>query len=205
MLAQPTPQILREPHVEVRLATGHLAVLRPLRAQEEGPLVRVFDGMSELSRARRYLTGMAYLPPSVVRRLVDVDGCKHVAWTASIDGDPVGIGRYVAYDHRLVDVALEVVDRWHGHGLGGTLVDTIATIALANGYTSVAATVQPTNHASERQMRSIGLTMQVVDGLLEGQGRLTLPDPPRVDRRAVLAAHDRVLLADGLGRACCDE
>ena len=105
MLAQPTPQILRDPHVEVRLDSGHVAVLRPLRAQEEEPLVRVFDGMSELSRSRRYLTGMPYLPPSVIRRLVDLDGCSHVAWVASIDGKPVGIGRYGAYDNRLVDVA----------------------------------------------------------------------------------------------------
>jgi RimJ/RimL family protein N-acetyltransferase len=160
--------------------------------------------MSELSRARRYLTGMPYLPPTVIRRLADVDGCSHVAWLASIDGEPVGIGRYAAYDNRLVDVALEVVDRWHGHGLGGVLVDTIATIAQANGFSAVAATVHPTNHASVRLMRRIGLTLQVVDGLLEGEGRLSLPDPARVDRRAVLAAHDRVRLASGLNRACGD-
>ena len=187
MSAQPLSSF-HAARVEVRLDDGQVALLRPLCAQEEEPLLRVFDGMSELSRARRYLTGMPYLPPAVLRRLVDVGRREHVAWVATIDDEPVGIGRYAAYDHRLVDVALEVVDRWHGRGLGRALVDTIATVAHAHGYTAVAATVHPSNHASVRLMRRIGLTLQVVDGVLEGEGLLRLPDPARVDRLAVLHA-----------------
>jgi len=203
MSAQPIHQIHRD-HVEVRLADGQVARLRPLRAQEEEPLVRVFDEMSELSRARRYLTGMPYLPPAVLRGLVDVGTRDHVAWVATIDGEPVGIGRYAAYDHRMVDVALEVVDRWHGRGLGGALLDTIATVAQANGFTTVAATVDPANHASVRLLRRVGLTLQVVDGVLEGQGSLRLPDPPRVDRHAVLEVIARDEVSTGLIRACGD-
>jgi GNAT superfamily N-acetyltransferase len=185
MLAQPTTHF-RTAHVAVRLADGQVAHLRPLRHGETEPLRTVFEGMSELSRARRYLTGMPYLPPKVVERLADVGTRDHVAWLASIDGEPVGIGRYVAADCRTVDVALEVVDRWHGHGLGGALLDTIATVASANGFTTVSAMVHPANHASVRLLRRVGLTLQVVEGLLEGQGALRLPDQPSVDRQAVL-------------------
>jgi RimJ/RimL family protein N-acetyltransferase len=201
MSAQPISQLHRD-HVEVHLDNGQVALLRPLRPQEEEPLLRVFDEMSELSRARRYLTGMPYLPPTLLRRLVDVGGRDHVAWLATIDGEPVGIGRYVAYDHRKVDVALEVVDRWHGCGLGGALLDTIATVAQANGFTAVAATVDPANHASVRLLRRVGLTLQVVDGVLEGEGLLRLPDPPRVDRHAVLDVVCGPGDATGLIRAC---
>ena len=182
--------------VEVRLDDGQVASLRPLRAHESEPLVEVFDGMSELSRARRYLTGMPYLPPGLLRSLADVGGRERVAWLAMLHGEPVGIGRYAAADHRTVDVAVEVVDRHHRRGLGGVLLDTIATVACANGFTSVSALVHPSNHASVRLLRRIGLTLHVSDGLLEGQGRLRLPDPPRVDRRAVRA------LIDGNAVAC---
>ncbi len=201
MSAQPLSRIHRD-HVEVSLDDGQSAVLRPLRPQEEEPLLRVFDGMSELSRARRYLTGMPYLPPGVLQRLADVGHREHVAWLATIDGEPVGVARYAAYDHRKVDVALEVVDRWHGRGLGGVLLDTVATVARANGFTAVAATVHPGNHASVRLMRRIGLTLHVVDGVLEGEGPLRLPDPPRVDRYAVLEVADGYVGAAGLIRAC---
>ena len=185
MSAHPAAQIWRD-HVEVTLDDGQLARLRPLRAHESEPVLEVFDGMSDLSRARRYLTGMPYLPDRVLQQLTDVGRREHVAWLATIDGEPVGIGRYAAYDHRTVDVALEVVDHWHGQGLGGVLLDTIATLASANGFTCVAATVDPANHASVRLLRRVGLTLQVVDGVLEGHGQLRLPDPARVDRRAVL-------------------
>jgi RimJ/RimL family protein N-acetyltransferase len=204
MSAQPIAQLHRD-HVEVTLDGGQVVHLRPLRPLEEEPLVRVFDEMSELSRARRYLTGMPYLPPTLLRRLVDVDGRGHVAWLATIDGAPVGIGRYVAYDHRKVDVALEVVDRWHGCGLGGALLDTIATVAHANGFTAVAATVDPANHASVRLLRRVGLTLQVVDGVLEGEGQLRLPDRPRVDRHAVLEVICGAADDTGLIRACGGE
>jgi RimJ/RimL family protein N-acetyltransferase len=184
MLVDPSVPAVPD-HVEVVLADGQVVSLRPLHREETAPLLEVFDGMSELSRARRYLTGMAYLPPGLLRRLADVGSREHVAWLATIDAEPVGIGRYAAADHRVVDIALEVVDRHHRRGLGGILLDTIATAACVHGFTGVMATVHPANHASVRLLRRIGLTLQVRDGLLEGQGRLRLPDPSLVDRRAV--------------------
>jgi GNAT superfamily N-acetyltransferase len=198
---QPAAQIWRD-QVAAHLDDGQVAHLRPLRPDESEPLLEVFDGMSELSRARRYLTGMPALPPKLVRRLTDVGGREHVAWLATIDGRAVGIGRYAAYDHRVVDLAFEVVDRWHGCGLGGVLLDTIATVACANGFTGVAAMVHPANHASVRLLRRVGLTLQVVDGLLEGAGPLVLPDLPRVDRRAVIEIAHRARPAAGLNQAC---
>jgi RimJ/RimL family protein N-acetyltransferase len=198
----PAPRRRRPAEVTVRLDDDQVVALRPLHAGETEPLLRVFDGMSELSRARRYLTGMLHLPDRVLRHLADVGRCDHVAWLATIDGEPVGIGRYAAADDRMVDIALEVVDRHHRRGLGGVLLDTIATLACANGYTAVTATVHPANHASVRLMRKVGLTLQVIDGLLEGEGRLRLPDPPHVDRRRVLDVARWAQAPRGLDPAC---
>jgi RimJ/RimL family protein N-acetyltransferase len=202
MLAHTVPAPRRPDQVTVCLDDGQTVALHPLRAGETEPLLRVFDGMSEVSRARRYLTGMLYLPDRVLRYLADVGRRDHVSWLATIDGEPVGIGRYAAADDRMVDIALEVVDRHHRRGLGGILLDTIATLACANGFTAVTATVHPANHASVRLMRKVGLTLQVSDGLLEGEGRLRLPDPPQVDRRRVLEVARRAHSDQSLDRAC---
>src|SRR3954447_18168271 len=101
-------------HVRVDLADGGTATLRPLRHGEAAPLLEVFAGMSELSRARRFLTGMARLPAVMLAALTDVDGCDHVAWVASVDGCPVGIGRYARTGPESVEIALEVVDAHQG-------------------------------------------------------------------------------------------
>jgi RimJ/RimL family protein N-acetyltransferase len=173
--------------VPVRLADGGTATLRLLKHGETGPILEVFAGMSDLSRARRYLTGMARLPAVMLAALADVDGCHHVAWVASIDGHAVGIGRYVHTDPVTVEVAFEVVDAHHGRGLGWVLADTLATLASAHGITRITASAAPDNGASLRVLRGLGLSMHLDDGLLEGTGRLRLPEPARVPRSAVLA------------------
>ncbi len=94
MLTDPAP--MWTDHVDVTIAGGQVAALRPLHHDETAPLLAVFDGMSVLSRARRYLTGIPHLPPRMLRTLTDVGRRDHVAWLATIDGEPVGVGRYVA-------------------------------------------------------------------------------------------------------------
>jgi RimJ/RimL family protein N-acetyltransferase len=173
--------------VPVPLRDGTTAYLRPLGHGEAGPVLEVFAGLSDLSRARRFLTGMPRLPQAMLAALTDVDGCDHVAWVASIDGRAVGIARYALTDPETAEVAFEVVDARHGRGLGWVLADTIATVAHANGVARVAASVAPGNAASVRVLRALGLTLQLDDGLLEGTGRLRLPEPARVPRDAVLA------------------
>jgi L-amino acid N-acyltransferase YncA len=201
MLADPAA-ITCGAQVEVVLADGQVAALRPLRAQETAPLLAVFEGMSDLSRARRYLTGIPQLPPRMLRSLTDVDRRDHVAWVATVDGRPVGLARYVAVDACLVEVAFEVVDRCHGRGLGAVLLDVVTTVACANGFRSVTATVHPSNRASLRLVGKLGLRLRPSDGLLEGEGPLRLLDPPRVDRSAVRAIHDRDRRRSGLNQPC---
>ena len=51
----------------------------------------------------------------------------------------------------------------------------------------VRASLTPDNEPSRRLVTRIGVRLHVVDGLLEGEGRLQLLHPPRIDRQAVLA------------------
>jgi GNAT superfamily N-acetyltransferase len=173
--------------VPVRLPGGRLVELRPLGHGERDPLLTVFEGMSATSRARRYLTGIVRLPSTMLGPLTAVDGHRHVAWLASLDGRPVGIARCVHVAPGVAEVAVEVVDDHHGLGIGSALVDAVTTVAAARGVDRVRASLTPDNEPSRRLVTRLGVRLQVVDGLLEGEGRLRLLDPARVDRRAVLA------------------
>ena len=178
----PTPDV-----VPLRLPGGRVVELRPMRRGERNPLLAVFEGMSSASRARRYLTGMVRLPSAMLEPLTGVDGHRHVAWLASAEGRPVGIARYVLDGAGVAEVAMEVVDDHHGLGIGTALVDAVTTVAAARGVRRVRASLTPDNEASRRLVTRIGVRLQVVGALLEGVGQLQLLDPPRVDRRAVLA------------------
>ena len=173
--------------VPVRLPGGLVVALRPLRRGERDPLLAVFDGMSSASRARRYLTGMVRLPAAMLEPLTDVDGHRHVAWLASMHGHSVGIARSVRDDAGVAEVAVEVVDDHHGLGIGSALVDAVTTVAAAGGVHRVRASLTTDNEPSRRLVTRIGVRLHVVGDLLEGEGRLRLLDPPRIDRQAVLA------------------
>jgi RimJ/RimL family protein N-acetyltransferase len=174
--------------VEIRLRDGVVATLRPLRAGETAPLLSVFDGMSPDSRVLRYLTGLPRMPRTLVTMLSDVDDDRHVAWLASIDGEPAGLARYVRLPGctTTAEIAFEVVDRHHGRGLGTVLLDTITTVAAARGVRRLQGTMAASNTASRRLLERVGAPAHLVDGLLEAAGPLRLLEPPVVDRSAVL-------------------
>ncbi len=171
----------------VHLEDGGTAHLRPLRRDESGPLLAVFDGLSDTSRASRYLVGASRLPSALLAALTAVDGHDHVAWLATLAGEPAGIARAVRVRPGTVELAFEVVDRHHGRGLGAALLDAVTTVAVGTGATSARASILPDNRPSVRMMRRLGLRVRLVDGLLEAEGPLRLLDPARVDRAAVLA------------------
>jgi GNAT superfamily N-acetyltransferase len=169
-----------------RLRDGSVATMRPLGPGEIDPLQAVFDGLSQASRTGRYLVGIHSLNSVMRDALAAVDGHRHVAWLASIDGRPAGIARFVRVAPRTAEVAFEVVDEHQGLGLGAVLLDTVTTVAAVSGVDRVQASVLPSNHRSLRLLAQIGLRLRPSDGLLEGEAPLRLLDPPRVDRPAVV-------------------
>ena len=172
--------------VAVRLRDGGTAELRPLGPGEVEPLQAVFDGLSPASRNDRYLVGIPRLTGSMRTALAAVDGHRHIAWLASIGGQPAGIARAIRVAPRTAEVAFEVVDEHQGRGLGAVLLDTVTTVAAVYGIQRLQASVLPSNHRSRQLLAQVGLHLRPADGLLDADGPLRLLDPPRVDRPAIV-------------------
>jgi RimJ/RimL family protein N-acetyltransferase len=191
-----TPSALTQ-HVPITLRDGGAAAIRPLHAGEEAPLLAVFSQLSPRSRLYRYFVGISALSRGMISALVAVDGLDHVAWLASVDGEPVGIARYIRVGPATAEVALEIGDAHHGRGLGTALLDTVTTLASVNGVRRIEAAVLAENLPSRRLLGKFGVCLHATGSTLEGSGPLRLLDPSRVDRAAVvaLAARDRDLHA----------
>jgi RimJ/RimL family protein N-acetyltransferase len=183
--------------VPVRLRDGAVGLLRPLQAGEAAPLRAVFDGLSQGSRAARYLTGMARLVPSMEAALLDVDGERHVGWLALVGNRPVGMARYVRVDDdpATAEFAFEVVDDFQGRGLGTVLLDAVSTHAAYAGVRRLRASLHRGNTGSRRLLQRLGATFSVDDDLLLATGELRLLDPPAVDRAAVRALAGQPVVA----------
>lgn len=122
--------------------------LRPMHAGD--PAVQaVFDGLSATSRRLRFHTPTPQLTESMARRLHAVDGRRSAAVVAEVRTAagfvPAGIARLEGTDELRARMAVEVVDRRQGQGIGALLVSALADLARECGYRELYADVLAEN------------------------------------------------------------
>jgi GNAT superfamily N-acetyltransferase len=161
--------------------TGPHIRIRPLAHGEEGPVRVVFAGMSPHNRYLRFHTPLPRLTTPMLTLLTDVDGRRHTAFVAELaDADgwtPLGIGRIIQTGAGLAEIAFEVVDAWHGRGVGRRLLHALRQHAAAAGYTRIVALVLPENRRAAALVRSafVDVTSRRAGSALELTGRTADP------------------------------
>ena len=163
------------PAMTARARDGTEVRLRPLGRGERDLVAGFFAGLSDDSRRRRFLQPMPRLSETMLRHLVDVDGRRHVAMVAEVDGECAGIARWVAMPDEpgAAEVAVTVTDRFQGRGIGRLLLDTLRPAAARAGITALVYLADPTNRPVLRLLRSRGVQLSFRDGLIQGREALT--------------------------------
>ncbi len=133
--------------------------LRPLRRDTDPAVELVFAGMSAQSRYRRFHGPMPVLTEVNRRVLLDVDGRERAAIVAEVRTPagwrPAGIARLVADGPTAAELAVEVADRWQGHGVGRRLLHALGDLAADLGYTELYGDVLGDNAVMIRLLRSV--------------------------------------------------
>jgi RimJ/RimL family protein N-acetyltransferase len=132
--------------------------IRRLAGGELGPVLQVFDGLSQRSRRLRFLGPKPVLRERELAQLVDVGCCGREAVVAiePTSGRAVGIARYVEVSSDTAEVAFEVVDEWQGRGLGRRLAEALAELAAEHGLRRLSASIAVDNPAALALMRRLG-------------------------------------------------
>ena len=132
--------------------------IRPLGRNEAAPVLEVFARMSPHSRLMRFLTTVPVMTDSMLARLTDVDHDVHGCWVATVGTEAVGLGRYVrmAAAPGTAEVALDVVDRYQGRGLGKLLLEVVGAAAAVAGVTSLYWVMDPANARIRRLAEPLG-------------------------------------------------
>ena len=87
------------PH-EVRLRSGDLVRIRPIRDSDAYELKRAFALMSEASQYSRFLTGTPRLTDSQATYFTAIDHVGHEAYVAHSPDDEtyiIGVARFIRY------------------------------------------------------------------------------------------------------------
>ena len=164
--------------VQTSLRDGSAVTIRPIEPGDGDRVLEVWDGMSELSRRRRFLAPTGELSDEDLRYLVDVDHRRHEALVALDDaGRAVGIARYVRVprDRTTAEVAVVVVDDWHRRGLATELLDRLSERARENGIERYSAVVSADNEVVLGALERAGAVR--TGSTDEGEVELTIDMP----------------------------
>jgi ribosomal protein S18 acetylase RimI-like enzyme len=146
--------------------------VRPILPIDAPLIAEGLSGLSESNRFARFGVGIDSLSTHELKYLREVDHRNHVAWGATIGGEPAGVGRYfVIPEEDCAELALTVVDKFQRLGLGRALFDVLTAVARYDGVSSFCFEVASSNEPVKRLLR--GLTGQETSsGLLHGRANV---------------------------------
>jgi RimJ/RimL family protein N-acetyltransferase len=134
-------------------------VIRPVQPTDALALADGFTRLSVHSRWMRFLTAKDHLSPAELRFFTEVDHHEHEALVALslADRHGVGIARYVRHadDSQAAEVAVTVVDAWHGRGLGTELLTRLTVRARQEGIFRLTALIAADNVAMLALLRTM--------------------------------------------------
>jgi len=174
------------PTISITLRDGSIAELRPIHPDDRVLLAEGLSQMSIESRFARFGTGVDHLTDAELDYLTNIDHVAHVAWGAVIDGEPAGVGRYIRFsDPVCADIAVTVVDKFQGRGLGRVLFDALIASARANQVDELCFAVQPFNEAVRRMLAGVEANLDETEGLVQGRIDVASVPPTELDHQFV--------------------
>ncbi|ODS99582.1 MAG: hypothetical protein ABS56_00585 [Lautropia sp. SCN 69-89] len=156
---------------ERALRDGRWYTIRPIRAEDGGRLQRFVRGLSEQSRYFRFISTLTELTPQMLARYTQIDYDRELALVATIgpddpqaeDGDEtiIGVVRYLLNpDRETCEFAIAIADRFHGQGLGTTLMVSIVDAARDKGLKRMDGYVLAINAPMIGLMRALGFRIE---------------------------------------------
>jgi len=136
--------------------------IRPIEPGDKPGLAAALDQSSDEAVYRRFLNPHGRLTATELRHLTEVDHHDHEALLA-IDphsGRSVGVARYVR-DHERgasAEIAVAVLERWQGRGVGKALLHRLADRARDEGVTQFTALMLSDNRPMRRLLADLGPT-----------------------------------------------
>lgn len=193
------------PHVvELTTRAGLTVRIRQARKSDDVTLRAGFAHLSDDSRYTRFFTAVPRLSGSLMRQLTDLDGHHRLAFAVfdpardseigGADGFGIAVARFIRPDPAIpvAELAVAIIDEYHGNGLGQLLLAGLIVAAEKHGIEQLQAFVLATNLAMIRLLASHGARELVVE---EPDGGVrtyeldvsTALDDARIDARVVTA------------------
>jgi GNAT superfamily N-acetyltransferase len=146
----------------VRMTGGAQANLRLVRPSDKALLENGFNNLSSLSRHKRFFAGKHHLSQSELRYFTELDQDNHFALgvvelnNRGEEVEGIGIGRFIRLEtsSNTAEVALTVIDRMQGKGIGRLLLTNLIAAAAERGVTKFRFECLPHNRQMQNLVRN---------------------------------------------------
>lgn len=185
------PTKIWRPPVTASIEFEGMAVeLIPLGPPHRDLLAEAFSRLSERSRYYRFMAPVSELSRADLTYLTEMDMVNRFAWGIIADGTPAAVGRYArtTTSPDSVDVGITVVDEYQGRGLGPLLIECLAVVVRASGFSTMEFDVLAENKPMLRILEHAGVSLERDGAIVHGSiPAADVPLPP-IDADLLLAA-----------------
>jgi GNAT superfamily N-acetyltransferase len=142
--------------VEIEVGRAGEVALARLESSDGELLRRFFYRLSAQTLYRRFHSPITRPEQAHPQFLLNLDDVNRIAVVAVLDGEIVGVARYVRLQPAAAaEVAIVVADAWHRQGIATRLMRALSGYARAAGIDHFAMTMQADNPAVLRLMRRL--------------------------------------------------
>jgi acetyl coenzyme A synthetase (ADP forming)-like protein len=197
--AQADPGPLDPEGVDVLLADGSTARVRPIRPEDGPAVVELHGRLSKESVVRRYFGAHPRLSDEEVARLTRSGDPDHLALVAERAGRLVGIAQYdrtVGADE--AEVAFVVDDAFQGRGVGTLLLEHLAAAGRRHGIRRFVADTMADNHRMLSVFRNVGFARR--SSLEHGIVHVVLDIAPSEQALEAADQRDRLAVVQSMRR-----
>jgi acetyltransferase len=148
-----------------RLRDGIEVIVRPIRAEDESLIVKLFSTFSEHTIRMRFFSMIKRLTHESLIRLCHLDYDREMALVAvqHTNGEPaiLGVSRYyLDPETGAAEFAVAVGDPWQGRGLGNHLMRRLIEVARQNGVQRLVGYVLHENAGMLRFVEGLGFNVR---------------------------------------------
>ncbi len=173
-----------------------------LATKQDFPLIKKFmNSVSKRSLRMRFMAAINEISDSTIEAMckgsLKETACMLAIVKENNEEKIIGLGNYIATGNgRVAEVSFLIADEYQGRGISSLLLERLAGIAMANGFTEFEAEVLPENSAMLHVFKNSGLNYHQVWGWDAVHIELPVNNGIAMWRRAEL--RERVAVANSL-------
>ncbi|MEW8137907.1 MAG: GNAT family N-acetyltransferase [Candidatus Thiodiazotropha endolucinida] len=188
------------------LNSGDSVCLRMVRPTDKATMQRAFTELSGPSRHKRFFGAKQSLTKEDLCYFTETDGWDHFALGAVVigeddhEGDGLGVARYIRLqeDYECAEVAITVIDRMQGKGIGRMLLERLATATIERGILRFRFECLAYNQEMQNLVKKV---CRVVETHSDGEIIIAETDLPRQDPETTPITQEQLFLFYDLFRA----